>query len=511
MGRPSNKLKIVSDLEKELLDLILELEAQEKQLTTFQSDLNELKKTDPKLKELKAIILKGKIKNATMNIHEIKLLNNEIKEKIKHAEAETSEKQNERIQFVDLTSTNRPKSTIDNAKKIYEKYGITAKYNQMTRRSNLDIAGSTYISDIKNEHIHAEIVNYYTLHEVPLGNLESHLNAISFMNAFHPVRDWINSIVWDGKSRLNDYYDTLILNQESHGSPEYIELTYTLMRKWAISAIAALYNENPYIEGMLCFQGKQGLGKSRWIHEMMPSIGHDWIADGVILNTKDKDSILKAISFWIAELSELDATFKKDNLSALKSFLTTKADDIRKPYGKESMLMKRRTVFVASINDHQFLQDDQNRRFWTVAVDDIKIPKFDIAQFWAEIKYLYDTYQQTNPNTAWILTKDEIQLLYQMQSPHKSLDPTIQILESRVLPAKSIKNGEWVNCTVLLQKCGMSNITKHHANMACKWLKANGHRYRTSNKQFFVELGNPNHEDIDKPVTAQIFQLTKKD
>ena len=511
MGRPRNKLKIVSDLEKVILDLKLSLEDQENKISVYQSDFLELKKTDPKSTSMQSVIMKGNIKNATKKANEIKSQIIEEEEKIEHELAVALQKQKERIQFADLTSTNKPKSTIDNALMIYEKYGITAKYNEMTRRSNLDISGTTYVSDYKNDYVKALIENYYNLHEVPLRSMNTHLNAISLDNAFHPVKNWVDSIVWDGKSRLDDFYDTLILNQESHGSPEYIKLAHTLMRKWAISAVAALYNEEPYIEGVLCFQGKQGLGKSRWIHELMPDIGHDWIGDGVILNTKDKDSVLRAISVWISELSELDATFKKNDLSDLKSFLTTKTDDIRQPYGRESMRMKRRTVFVASINDHQFLQDDQNRRFWTVAVDDIKIPNFDVSQFWAEIKHLYDILPKSNHNSSWILTKDEVQLLSEMQAPHKSLDPTIQILESQVLPAKSIKNGEWVNCTVLLQKCGISNITKHHANMTCKWLKANGYRYRTSNKQFFVELGNLNYEENSRPGTAKIFQLPKKD
>ena len=153
-----------------------------------------------------------------------------------------------------------------------------------------------------------------------------------------------------GKDRLPEYYGSIIL-------ADLNPMKEVMMRKWALSLVAALYHPNFSCEGVLTFSGKQGQGKTIWVEELIPQEYHNiWNKDAVTLDVNNKDSLFKALSYWITELGELDSTFKKSDIEALKGFITEKVDMIRSPYDRKANKYPRRTVFYATVNDDEFLQ-----------------------------------------------------------------------------------------------------------------------------------------------------------
>jgi putative DNA primase/helicase len=107
------------------------------------------------------------------------------------------------------------------------------------------------------------------------------------------------------------------------------------MWRWLISGVAAVFMERGFqSQGVLTLTGRQGLGKTRWLKSLVPN--RDWIKDGVVLNPKDKDSVLQSVSRWIVELGELDATFKKADVAALKAFITMEEDVLRQAYAQKT-------------------------------------------------------------------------------------------------------------------------------------------------------------------------------
>lgn len=176
-----------------------------------------------------------------------------------------------------------------------------------------------------------------------------YLGYIADTCRFYPVLDMLRGTVWDGTERFPELLQLLGLRPETFHA--------VLLRKWLIQAVALAHNEtgrSQAAEGVLTLQGGQGVGKTMFARRL--AIQEDWFAEGVSLDTRDKDSIRKATGVWIAELGELDSTLKREQ-SSLKAFITNPADHIRAPYAREATDRPRRTSFCATVNPDTFLRD----------------------------------------------------------------------------------------------------------------------------------------------------------
>lgn len=214
--------------------------------------------------------------------------------------------------------------------------------------------------------------------------ITDYLGNIADVDRFNPVVDMLESTVWDRQSRFPEFLRIMGISAGSFSAK--------LMRYWLIQTVALAYNDMRSAwaaEGVITLQGSQGIGKTLALRRL--AIRREWFAEGVTLDVKDKDSILRATSAWIAELGELDGTLKREQ-AALKSFITNPSDHVRAPYAREATNRARRTSFAATVNPEQFLQDETgDRRFWVIPVRDIDLqtlialPDEWFIQLWAEI------------------------------------------------------------------------------------------------------------------------------
>ena len=410
---------------------------------------------------------------------EVKQLEEQLKTKI----AELKSKQ---LVLPDARADGKPLSTIKNAETLIQHYGISIRHNEMTKDEEIDFPNERFHPDTKANAAFGKLIDHFRQNHMPIVDLQSYVSLIANKNAYHPVRDWIDSITWDGISRLNDYYAIVNSSQP---------MKETIMRKWALSAVAALYHTNFSCEGVLVLVGAQGIGKTTLIFRLLPSeLAASCIKDAVTQSVDNKDSVLKAVSSWITELGELPSTFKKSDREALKGFITEKADKIRPAYARKADTYGRRTVFYATVNDHKFLQDDENRRFWVLDIERINMINFDIGQFWAEMKQIYlsirdkiatPELRDQNQEWGWFLSPSERAQLEVAVDDHKTSDPIDEILENRVVLNGT--NAEWMNCTAILKACGKLEPNKADLNRAGVWLKKNGIKYGNS-KRWFIEV-----------------------
>ena len=66
------------------------------------------------------------------------------------------------------------------------------------------------------------------------------------------------------------------------------------MSKWLLSCVAAVYEPSGVaLEGILVFQGEQGLGKTLWF-KRLADYDKGWLLEGATLNPSDKDSVKQA-------------------------------------------------------------------------------------------------------------------------------------------------------------------------------------------------------------------------
>jgi len=403
------------------------------------------------------------------------------------------------LPFLDVQANGKPKGTHNNFELLIQTYNIKIMHNEMTKETEIYVPNKDFHNDTAMNAKFAYIIDLCVIHDMPINQIEGLVTMIANQNSYHPVRDWINSQpVWDGVDRLPEFYNTIeIIDEDNNNSRKLKEV---MMSKWVLSGVAALYHPGFSLEGVLTFSGAQGQGKTTWGYSLFPrEYCMKWVKDAVVLDFKNKDSIMKALGYWLVELGELDATIKKAEIENLKGFITEKEDVIRPPYERKANKYSRRTFMYATVNSLEFLNDEENRRFWVLHVSKINQVKFDIGQFWAQIKSWYFDIKDLivtpedrvkNNEYGWFLSTNERKLLTEKQQIHKVTDPIVQKLEVHIKPKVETNEDKAMklNATQILEKIGYQNVTQWQAKKCGTWLRDQGFTQESSKKLYTVEI-----------------------
>jgi len=296
-------------------------------------------------------------------------------------------------------------------------YGIQIAYDLIKKDIEVTFPGDELVSDYDKE-------NSDNREDVILTVFEdmSELNGLNPLkktyianyadkNKINPVLSWVTSKKWDGRKRIelvqenitvNDY-EIELDNYEKNAkfSKDYKnKLTFT----WFIQCVAALDDKRnsplyhktggeghekaiSKFEYILVFIGDQGIQKTKFLQSLLPEkMAYKYIKTGHELDTKLPDSKKVALSYWITELGELDSTFRKSDISALKAFMSDEKDSLRTLYKAKHSDQKRRTSFCGTVNDQKFLVDDTgNRRYLPLNVQALS-PLYSIYCPWVDTK-----------------------------------------------------------------------------------------------------------------------------
>lgn len=313
---------------------------------------------------------------------------------------------------------NAPLATIQNIQALLDFYGIEVGYNLIKKDIQIRIPNTSLLKDNAKSNSLVHIVSLAAKHKLPRGGVEEFVEYLASNNPFNPAVRWITSEKWDGVSRLQSFYDTLVTRIDDKPLKE------TLMRKWMLSAIAAAFSPNGSAgSGILVLQGAQYMGKTKWFKDLVPS-ELEIIKDGMMLDPKDKDSVYQCVTNWLVELGEVDATFRKADIAHLKAFLTKDTDVLRLAYSRKTSEFARRTVFFASVNQEDYLNDPTgNRRFWTIECEAIHHShNLPMQQIWAEF------YELWKKGESYFLTQSELLALNERNEDFQVKDPFEQIM-----------------------------------------------------------------------------------
>lgn len=365
--------------------------------------------------------------------------------------------------FPDTTSNGQPMNTVENLAYMLGEYAITTKYNQVRKRVELALPGRRYSADNEANCGLAEITSMASRNRMPVSMIADYIKLLADRNSFNPVKQFIASKPWDGVTRIQALCDTV------RTSDNNTKLRDQLIRRWLVSAVAAIFMPFGFeSHGVLVFTGDQGQGKTKWIKRLVPPELLDVVLVGAVLDPNNKDTVTNAISHWLVELGELDATFRKADIARLKSFVTNATDKVRRPYDRIESEYQRRTVFFASVNEDRYLVDDTgNRRWWTVPVLGINyMHTIDMQQVWAEVFVLFGAGEQ-----HW-LTDDERVALNTLNAEHESVDPVEEMILSNFDfdALQGLATREMTASDVLLA-IGFDKPTKATATHASKVLK----------------------------------------
>ena len=324
--------------------------------------------------------------------------------------------------FPNVTAKGTPCCTIANVEALCARLGVAIRYNVISKRQEILGPQISFTGDNYDNASLSWLVSECAAVGIPyqMATLKGYVTVIADRNQYNPVLAWIESKPWDGASRIDALAATFIARS---GFDE--ELKRLMLRKWLVQAVAAAASPVPLqLRGMLVLQGGQYIGKSRWLKSLVP--GHEELAvTGRTLVPGQKDSVNTAISHWLVELGELDATFKKADIAALKAFISQDEDTFRLPYAPTDSKFQRRTCFFGSVNDEQFLHDATgNTRFWCIPVERVGHDHgVDMQQLWAEVLALWRGGEQ-----HW-LSNDDMQIVSDSSRRFEATDPIKEKIE----------------------------------------------------------------------------------
>lgn len=205
------------------------------------------------------------------------------------------------------------------------------------------------------------------------------------------VKERIEAQNWDGKHRLDTLFiDCLGVDDDPSGYARAVT------RKWLAGAVKRVYEPGCKFELVPMLTGEQGIGKSSLIRRLAsPAFFNDSLA-----GMSEKDDRISLLGNWMLELSELEA-LKKSTIAQIKAFISSQEDKYREPYGKLSTDHPRKSVFIGTTNESEFLKDPTgNRRFFPLFCHKDKI--------------------KMNPNDRQALTDDYIlQVLAEAKEAYK--------------------------------------------------------------------------------------------
>lgn len=352
-------------------------------------------------------------------------------------------------------------ATIDNVSAIMDEGGIRARYNVIKKKVEIELPGHKGTLDNLDNVTLTGIVSLCAQHSMPTGHIGEYVNAIADRHAYNPVADWIDSAPWDGRDRLPELFATVVQRDDYP-----VSLKETLLRKWLLSAVAAAIVPNYRGRGVLTLQGPQGAGKTSWVRALVSNAA---LLDQVVkvdhhMDGGNKDSILGAVSNWIVEIGELDSSFKKD-IARLKGFLTSDSDRVRRPYDRRESEYPRRTVFLATVNEANFLIDPTgNSRWWTIAVDKLDFNHgTDMQQLFAQLAL------DVRGGAAWWLDDSEEAVLETWNSRHRVVSVVAELVQEAIDPAA--RNSTYLTATQVLQAAGLEKPSNAQAKEGGAFLR----------------------------------------
>jgi len=247
------------------------------------------------------------------------------------------------------------------------------------------------------------------MHNVGAGLTANSVVTIATANHYHPVRDWLTSLSYDGTSRLDSWLSRYL---GADASP----YTCVVGRAFLIAMVARVMKPGCKHDHVLVLGGEQGIGKSTACRVL----GGDWFGDNMpSIRDGAKEAGIYVPGHWLIELAEL-APSRKAEAEDLKAFLTRPIDEIRVPYDRKPRKLPRQCVFVGTTNETAFLHDiTGGRRFWPVTCGAIDFDALahDRDQLFAEALTAFMA------GEAWHLTADTERLARTQQEAAREEDP----------------------------------------------------------------------------------------
>lgn len=327
---------------------------------------------------------------------------------------------------LELTAKGFPAQTIDNNLRVMraDTYFESIRFNALTN------APEKHNGELKERWTDFDdsLAKHYLETQYNLSNENKYMTALNVLfveRSYHPVRDLIESLEWDGVSRIKTFLSKWMKCEDT----EYTREVSRIIFAGGINRIyrpACKFEDVPILIGT-----KQGEGKSTFVR---------WLAmdDKFFREVNDMEGQRGSEAVegaWICEISELLALTKSKEVELVKSYISRQTETYRRAYDKRVTDYDRQCIFIGTTNREEFLTDRTgNRRFYPIKCNQTGFELFnhedeckeDIRQCWAEA---YTLFKQGSPEVNPFFSRSLIAEAREMQKQATEDDYRLGIIE----------------------------------------------------------------------------------
>lgn len=205
----------------------------------------------------------------------------------------------------------------------------------------------------------------YGLPSVSKAALEEAVQTVAYTERYHPIREWLVGLQWDGKPRVDNWLVYALGETPESVNPALLEYLRLVGRFWLLGMVNRVMDPGCKFDYCPVLEGAGGLRKSTLVEVLG---GKQYFSDTPFDMSRGKEAQEQVQGIWIYEIAELSALSKAD-VNAIKAFISSKVDRYRVAYGTTVESFPRQCVLVGTTNDDQYLRDRTgNRRWWPVPV-----------------------------------------------------------------------------------------------------------------------------------------------
>ena len=371
----------------------------------------------------------------------------------------------------------KPLDTYQNFLVITEKYGINGYYDEILKDIVVNFQGKK-VKSLNN--LITQIKSIYVINGMKITSTgcNEYLNLYLKQNSKNVFKNWVESVVWDGKDRLSLLCNTIETNKNK------IEYRNFVIKKWLtqIVHLNCLNDEEQNKQGrlVLVFSSKsEQIGKTLWIRSLLPKTMQNYISQGQGLDVKDDQNKRKSLQNIICELGEISTTFLKSEKEALKAFISSDTDIINIKYVANLERYKRLTSFFATTNDTKFLSnDDENTRYLVIKVKKCNTNHdIDMQQLFAQILHTYR-------EVPIYLTEEEKNIVKSNNSAYTIVNGIAEMFENVFNTNEKDKSQYiYMNCAEIYKKL---NIPYTNKNLIILEKYLNKQNYKSVKNKYLV-------------------------
>lgn len=320
---------------------------------------------------------------------------------------------------------------------------LDLKKNEITR--NIEWNGIP----INDSDLNSIFLDVKMLHEKASKDLVQSIIFSNRIKQYNPIMDFLNIAERKGTKNIDLLLDSVISDTEDYKK---------WILKWLVALIATAHGKHSPL--MLVLAGeKQGTGKTHFFRYLLPNKLQNLYAESKMDNGKD-DEILMTKK-WIIVDDEMGGKSKRE-AKKFKEITSKQWINVREPYGRVTVDLKRTAMFAGTSNDMQLLNDPTgNRRYLPIHVLDIDQDKYnecDKSELLWELNNLYQS------GYDYTVLKEDIEKLNKATENFKESTPEEEFLLTYITKPSNQYDGEWLPISVIIEYLKFASGYKSYLN-----------------------------------------------